>query len=145
MYIKTLSTLAMVLCVLGCQPSTPTEKLVAKWGLDVECTIKQDPEVQGLVKLNRLSRMDMEGLHRFIAPTFDTFFFEFERDGRLIIKRNQISDAYNYTVTAPATDSGLTLSLSSIAFPEKQRASVEFDGDKLNLKVKATTYCLVEL
>jgi hypothetical protein len=145
MSIKTLSTIAIVLCCLGCKPSTPTEKLVGKWRLDVECTIEQDPEVQNLVNLHKLSRIDMQQLHRFVAPTFDTFSFEFERDGGLSIKRNQVVDEYDYTITAPTDDAGLLLSISPKPPSAKQRVSARFDGDKLNLKIRETTYCLVEL
>ena len=145
MSIKTIRTIAIVLCCLGCQPSTPAEKLVGKWRLDVECTIAQDREVQNLVNLHKLSRIDMQQLHRFIAPTFDTFFFEFERDGALTIKRNQLLDEYDYTITAPTAKAGLLLSISPKPSSEKQRISAHFRGDKLNLKIRETIYCLVEL
>ena len=70
MSIKTLSTIAVVLCCLGCQPSTPAEKLVGKWRLDVECTIAQDREVQNLVNLHKLSRIDMQQLLHINATEF---------------------------------------------------------------------------
>jgi hypothetical protein len=136
MYIK---TLIVLLCFLGCRPSTPTERLVGKWGLDVECTLKAAPDIKNL------SHQGMVALARFVGPTFDTFFFNFERDGRMTIKSNQISDEYDYTITAPSTKDSLPLSLSPVKSTSKQDASAQFIGDTLSLKIKTTTYCLVEL
>lgn len=139
-----ISTL-FTLLFFGCTPSTPTEKLVGKWGLSVECTLQKDPEIEGLTKLNQISRDNMRQLYRFVAPTFDTFFFEFEKDGRLSIKRNHVEDAFDYTVVNTATDESLSLSISPLRSNTHEVVLAQFTGSDLQLRIKNTTYCLVAL
>lgn len=145
MQVNALIPILVTLCFVGCTPSTPTEKLIGKWGLDVECTLQKDPEIKGLTKLNKLSRDNLRKLYRFVEPTFDTFFFEFERDGRLSIKRNHVEDAFDFTVVNTSKDEALSLSISPMASNAREGVLAQFTGSDLQLKIKNTTYCLVAL
>ncbi|MGB0647199.1 MAG: hypothetical protein ACPGQS_08480 [Bradymonadia bacterium] len=138
-----MSTRMTILCMMtialtGCEPKTPTEKLVGKWNLDAACTLQADPETVGL------SPPVMQKLANFVTPLFQTFFFIFDRDGKLTVKRNHVEEHFDYTVAHSNQVDALTLSLKQPLTASTVNAPTRFEDGFLKVSLDATTYCLVE-
>lgn len=128
----------MTLALIGCAPETPTEKLVGKWNLDAVCTLKEDPETASL------SAPVIGKLSNFVSPLFQTFFFIFDRDGKLTVKRNHLEEQFDYTISHSNQIDALTLSLGQKPSSARVNAPTRFEDGFLKVSLNDTTYCLVE-